>query len=111
MAIRVELVTGDQSCRNTPAAAVLIHRRQISDLSHHPRRKRMNARKLTSLAGGALLFAAAIAQAQVPQYGQNINMEQARKVAAAAEARARKSGRAIARPLTRTPRNPGYLRG
>ena len=51
----------------------------------------MNARKLTSLAGGALLFAAALAQAQVPQYGQNITLDQARKVAAAAEAEARKN--------------------
>ncbi len=62
----------------------------------------MNARKLTSLAGGALLFAAAIAQAQVPQYGQNINMEQARKVAAAAEAEARKSGWPMAIAITDT---------
>ncbi|MGZ5073262.1 MAG: heme-binding protein, partial [Usitatibacter sp.] len=54
----------------------------------------MNARKLAALAGGAVLAAAALAQAQapaVPQYGANITLEQARKVHAAADAEARKN--------------------
>ena len=52
----------------------------------------MNVRKLAALAGGAVVLAAGIAQAQVPQYGNNITLEQARKAAAAADAEARKNG-------------------
>ncbi len=55
----------------------------------------MNARKLAVLAG-AVAFAAGIAQAQIPQYGNNVNLEQARKVVAAAEAEARKNGWPVA---------------
>ena len=56
----------------------------------------MNVRKLTALAGGALFFAAAIAQAQIPQYGNNITLDQARKAASAADAEARKNGWPVA---------------
>ena len=54
----------------------------------------MNVRKLAAAACGALVLTAAVAQAQspVPQYGTNINMEQARKAWAAADAEARKNG-------------------
>ncbi len=55
----------------------------------------MNARKLAVLAG-AVAFAAGIAQAQIPQYGNNVNLEQARKAVAAAEAEARKNGWPVA---------------
>jgi glc operon protein GlcG len=51
----------------------------------------MNARKLAVLAGAAVAFAAGIAQAQIPQYGSNVNLEQARKAVAAADAEARKN--------------------
>ena len=51
----------------------------------------MNVRTLAALAGGAVLIAAGIAQAQVPQYGANITLDQARKAAGAAEAEARKN--------------------
>ena len=40
----------------------------------------------------ALIFAAGLAQAQIPQYGSNVTLDQARKAAAAAEAEARKNG-------------------
>jgi glc operon protein GlcG len=50
----------------------------------------MDVRKL-AMAAAASLFTAA-AQAQVPQYGTNITLEQARKAGAAAEAEARKNG-------------------
>jgi glc operon protein GlcG len=53
----------------------------------------MNAR---FLAAAALCLAAGIAQAQVPQYGSNITLEQARKAAAAADAEARKNGWPVA---------------
>jgi uncharacterized protein GlcG (DUF336 family) len=56
----------------------------------------MNVRKLAIAAGSAVVFAAGIAHAQVPQYGNNVNLEQARKAAAAAEAEARKNGWPIA---------------
>ena len=51
----------------------------------------MSFRKQAMLAVAALSFAAAV-QAQVPQYGPNINLEQARKAIAGAEAEARKNG-------------------
>jgi glc operon protein GlcG len=56
----------------------------------------MNARKLAVLAGAAAVCFAAIAQAQVPQYGANITLDQARKVAAAADAEARKNSWPVA---------------
>ena len=56
----------------------------------------MNVRKLAALAGGAVALFAVVAQAQVPQYGNNINLEQARKVATAAEAEARKNNWPVA---------------
>jgi len=56
----------------------------------------MNIRKLAALAGGALFFAAATAQAQIPQYGNNITLDQARKAASAADAEARKNGWPVA---------------
>jgi len=51
----------------------------------------MFSRNLMTLAGAALLCAAALAQAQVPQYGANITLDQAKKAAAAGEAEARKN--------------------
>ena len=56
----------------------------------------MNVRKLAAMAGGAVVLFAAVAQAQVPQYGANITLEQARKVAAAADAEARKNSWPVA---------------
>lgn len=48
-------------------------------------------RKLTSLAAAAALWSlAAVAQAQVPQYGPGVNLDQARKVVAAAVAESRR---------------------
>jgi glc operon protein GlcG len=51
----------------------------------------MIVRKLAVLAGAAALCAATFAQAQVPQYGANITLDQAKKAAAAGEAEARKN--------------------
>jgi uncharacterized protein GlcG (DUF336 family) len=56
----------------------------------------MNVRNLAALAGGALVLAAGLAQAQVPQYGSNVTIDQARKAAAAADAEGRKNGWPIA---------------
>ena len=52
----------------------------------------MNVCNLAALAGGALVLVAGLAQAQIPQYGSNVNLDQARKAAAAADAEARKNG-------------------
>jgi glc operon protein GlcG len=52
--------------------------------------------RLALVAGGALLFATSAANAQIPQYGPSINLEQARKALAAAEAEARKNGWPVA---------------
>lgn len=49
-------------------------------------------RLLSWTMGVTLLAAASLAQAQVPQYGPNVNLEQARKVMAGALAEARKMG-------------------
>ena len=51
----------------------------------------MVARKLALVAGTAALCAATFVQAQVPQYGPNITLDQAKKAAAAGEAEARKN--------------------
>jgi len=51
----------------------------------------MNVRNLAALAGGAVALAAGLAQAQIPQYGSNVTLDQARKAAAAADAEARKN--------------------
>lgn len=56
----------------------------------------MNVRTLAALAGGAVLIAGGIAQAQVPQYGANVTLEQARKAGAAAEAEGKKNGWPVA---------------
>jgi len=56
----------------------------------------MSIRLKAVVIGSALAFAAALAQAQVPQYGANITLDQARKVAAAADAEARKNGWPVA---------------
>jgi glc operon protein GlcG len=40
----------------------------------------------------ALIFAAGLAQAQIPQYGPNVTLDQARKAVAAAEAESKKNG-------------------
>lgn len=51
----------------------------------------MNTSRIASLLSGAALWAAAsLAHAQVPQYGPNVNIDQARKVVAGAVAEARK---------------------
>jgi uncharacterized protein GlcG (DUF336 family) len=51
----------------------------------------MRAKTLKSLLAGTALWAlSAVAMAQVPQYGTNINLDQARKALAAAAAEARK---------------------
>jgi len=53
----------------------------------------MNARTLSCLiAATALCWLAGVAQAQVPQYGPNVNLEQARKAVVAADAESRKQG-------------------
>ena len=51
----------------------------------------MSIRTRVILAGGALALAAGLAQAQVPQYGPNVTLDQARKAMAAASAEARKN--------------------
>jgi glc operon protein GlcG len=56
----------------------------------------MNIRKMAVLAAGAAAFAAGIAQAQVPQYGPNVTLEQARKLIAAGNAEARKNSWPVA---------------
>ena len=56
----------------------------------------MIARKLAALAGGAVLVVASLVQAQIPQYGSNITLDQARKAATAAEAEARRNGWPVA---------------
>ena len=55
----------------------------------------MNVRKLAALAGGAVLVAG-VAHAQVPQYGPNITLDQARKATASAEAEASKNSWPVA---------------
>ena len=50
----------------------------------------------TIVVGSALALAAGFAQAQVPQYGANITLEQAKKAIAAADAEARKNGWPVA---------------
>jgi len=56
----------------------------------------MQLRKLAAIAGGALFIISGAALAQVPQYGQDINLEQARKAVAAAQVEARKQGWPVA---------------
>jgi uncharacterized protein GlcG (DUF336 family) len=56
----------------------------------------MSIRTRFILAGGALALAAGLAQAQVPQYGPNVTLEQAKKAVAAAEAEARKNNWPVA---------------
>ena len=56
----------------------------------------MIVRKLAGLAGAAAFCAAAVVQAQVPQYGPNVTLEQAKKIAAAGEAEARKNAWPVA---------------
>jgi uncharacterized protein GlcG (DUF336 family) len=52
---------------------------------------------------GAVVWAlASVAQAQVPQYGSNVNLEQARKVMAGAMAEARKMGVPMAAAIVGT---------
>lgn len=52
----------------------------------------MIARSLGALVGAAWLTLGSLAMAQVPQYGPNITLEQAKKALAAADAEARKNG-------------------
>lgn len=56
----------------------------------------MSIRFKAAVFGSGLAFATALAQAQVPQYGSNITLDQARKVAAQADAEARKNGWPVA---------------
>ena len=55
----------------------------------------MNMRQLAALGGGIVLVAS-IAHAQVPQYGSNVTLEQAKKALAAADAEARKNSWPVA---------------
>jgi glc operon protein GlcG len=52
----------------------------------------MIARSLGVIAGAAWLTLGALAWGQVPQYGPNVTLEQAKKALAAADAEARKNG-------------------
>ncbi len=52
----------------------------------------MKIRNMAALAAGAAAFAVGMAQAQVPQYGANITLDQARKAMAAAEAESKSKG-------------------
>ena len=56
----------------------------------------MNVCKLAAAAGTVALCAAATSYAQVPQYGNNITLDQARKVASASESEARKNNWPVA---------------
>ena len=64
----------------------------------------MNARRFLPLAIAAG-FAASIASAQVPQYGANLNLEQARKAMTSAEAEARKNNWPVAIAIVDTAGN------
>ena len=57
---------------------------------------------LTRVAVASLSLAAAIASAQVPQYGPNITLEQARKAIAAGEAEARRNNWPVAMAVVDT---------
>jgi len=52
----------------------------------------MNVRRLAVMAAATMLCGTAFAQAPIPQYGPNVTLEQAKKMAAAGEAEARKNG-------------------
>ena len=54
----------------------------------------MRVRSLMAFA--VLAFAASLAHAQIPQYGPNVTLEQAKKVLAAGEAEAKKNGWPVA---------------
>lgn len=56
----------------------------------------MQTNKLNVTAGVLTLLAATLAQAQVPQYGSNVTLDQARKCAAAAEAEAKRNNWPVA---------------
>ena len=56
----------------------------------------MKIRSMAALAGGAAALFVAFAQAQVPQYGPNVTLEQARKALAAGAAEARKNNWPVA---------------
>lgn len=51
----------------------------------------MNVRRLAFLAGTLAVIVAGTVQAQAPQYGSNVTLEQARKATAGAEAEARRN--------------------
>lgn len=55
----------------------------------------MKMRQLAALAGG-VVFVASFAHAQIPQYGNNVTLEQARKALAGADAEARKNSWPVA---------------
>ena len=56
----------------------------------------MNARKQAFLAAVLALLVAGVVQAQVPQYGNNITLDQARRAIAAAEAEAKRNNWPVA---------------
>lgn len=56
----------------------------------------MDIRRMAALVAGAAAFAAGIAQAQIPQYGPNITLDQARKAYVGADAEARKNSWPVA---------------
>jgi uncharacterized protein GlcG (DUF336 family) len=56
----------------------------------------MSIRLKAIVAGSALVLAVGVAQAQVPQYGSNITLDQAKKAITAADAEARKNSWPVA---------------
>jgi len=69
----------------------------------------MSMRMKAALAGGIAAIATGFAIAQVPQYGQNITLDHARKVAAAADAEARKNAWPVAIAIVDTAGNLVYF--
>ncbi|QJR14380.1 GlcG/HbpS family heme-binding protein [Usitatibacter palustris] len=69
----------------------------------------MSMRRIAALVGGATLLVAGLASAQVPQYGTNVTLEQARKYAAAADAEARKNNWPVAIAIVDTAGNLVYF--
>ena len=65
----------------------------------------MITRSIARFAGAAVLVAAGFAQAQVPQYGANVTLEQARKAMTAADAEARKNNWPVAIAIVDTAGN------
>ena len=56
----------------------------------------MHFRKIAAFVGGAMMLASVAVHAQIPQYGPNVNLEQAKKAIAAGQAEARKNNWPVA---------------